>query len=339
MAISVAVFNNKGGVGKTTLTCNLASFIAKNYGKKILIVDCDAQCNSSQLILGENFIEDSAGNEASGIYTIYDLLKPIIHGRVDISSDFEDKISPNNRFKVDILAGHPNFSLVEDVLGGAWHEMRAAQPAGLLKTNWNTQLIEAVGGRYDIIFYDLGPSLGSINRSILIGCSHFVTPMGSDIFSLYGVRNISTWINKWSKVYSDSVKYQLETYDDLSGPIAKDLGIMDGYLGYTVQQYITKAKGGIKRPTAAYESVISRFPDEIFQSMDDFIDEGVKIDDIKLGDIPHLYSLIPLAQSVASPIYDLTYRDGIVGAQIKQKEEYINMIDKIAKNFLRNAGI
>jgi len=49
---SLAMFNNKGGVGKTTLTCNLASYIALEFNKRILVVDCDPQCNSTQLIMG-----------------------------------------------------------------------------------------------------------------------------------------------------------------------------------------------------------------------------------------------------------------------------------------------
>ncbi|MBE4971701.1 ParA family protein, partial [Enterobacter cloacae complex sp. P11RS] len=43
---SVAMFNNKGGVGKSTLTCNLASFIATKFNKRVLVVDCDPQCNT-----------------------------------------------------------------------------------------------------------------------------------------------------------------------------------------------------------------------------------------------------------------------------------------------------
>ncbi|MCE0559120.1 ParA family protein [Motilimonas sp. E26] len=53
--ITLAMFNNKGGVGKTTLTCNVAAFIAQRMKKRVLIVDCDPQCNATQLIMGEEY--------------------------------------------------------------------------------------------------------------------------------------------------------------------------------------------------------------------------------------------------------------------------------------------
>ena len=51
---SVVFFNNKGGVGKTTLACNIAAQFA-GRGLRLLLVDCDPQCNSTQLILSLDF--------------------------------------------------------------------------------------------------------------------------------------------------------------------------------------------------------------------------------------------------------------------------------------------
>ena len=49
----LSVFNNKGGVGKTTLVANLGAELALSFGAKVLVVDADPQCNLTQYVLGE----------------------------------------------------------------------------------------------------------------------------------------------------------------------------------------------------------------------------------------------------------------------------------------------
>ena len=180
------MFNNKGGVGKTTLTCNLAAFSASVKKQRVLVVDCDPQCNASQLIMGEEFATDFYWNSdhQTSTTTIRDILRPIEDGDSDISKEVRPILSSKNRFGVDLLPGHPGFSIVEDRLGAAWHELLGGDIGGIRKNNWNTEFCTNIEDHYDMIFFDLGPSLGSINRSVLIGCDYFVTPMGADIFSI-----------------------------------------------------------------------------------------------------------------------------------------------------------
>jgi cellulose biosynthesis protein BcsQ len=53
-------FNNKGGVGKTTLTGNVAAHFATKLHKQALLIYCDPQCNSTQLLLSDDEIERNA---------------------------------------------------------------------------------------------------------------------------------------------------------------------------------------------------------------------------------------------------------------------------------------
>jgi cellulose biosynthesis protein BcsQ len=343
---SLAMFNNKGGVGKTTLTCNLASYIAIEFGKRVLVIDCDPQCNSTQLIVGvdqaaELYLES---DNAPDITTIRDVLRPIEDGDSSIDPDLQVLSSELNRFKVDLLAGHPHFAIIEDRLGAAWQSLRARDTQGFRQTNWNNSLRESLHDKYDLAVYDLGPSLGSINRSVLMGCEHFLTPLGSDVFSIIGVKNISTWLSSWINDYDHSWTGLLSTaQDDLRTRyhIASRPAILDGYVGYTVQQYITKSYGKERRATKAYESIIGNVDSEIQSALKSYYSPSLRQDSdlAKLGDIPHLYSLVPLAQKRAVPIHGLSSTDGLVGSQFASVRDFRRMIDPIARNLLRNLEI
>jgi cellulose biosynthesis protein BcsQ len=160
--ISISMFNNKGGVGKTTLTCNIASFFARENNQRVLVVDCDPQCNATQLIMGEEFAADfywSSSDKSnigeSNVTTIRDVLQPIEDGDSHISESVNPILSSKNRFGVDLLPGHPGFSIIEDRLGAAWHDLLGGDIGGIRKSNWNTALCEHVKDRYDFVFFDL----------------------------------------------------------------------------------------------------------------------------------------------------------------------------------------
>lgn len=338
--VSIAMFNNKGGVGKTTLTNNIASFISEQRQKRALVVDCDPQCNSTQLLMGEEFSRELYWNNKGdkNVTTISQILQPIEDGDSTISTHIVPILSSQTRFNVDLIPGSPKLSIIEDRLGAAWHELKGGDIGGIRKTNWNTFLLHHLKNNYDFIFYDLGPSLGSINRSVLIGCDYFLTPMGTDIFSILGIRNIAEWLNSWLSLYDNSLSLceqrspgSLDKFQ-----IPKEVNIKNGYIGYTIQQYITKSYGGIRRPTKAYEEIINGVPNEIERSLGSYLKKNLEKDDLKLGDVPHLYSLIPLAQSNSSPLLKLKGSDGLVGSQFKQVQDYEKILNEIVNKLFSN---
>jgi cellulose biosynthesis protein BcsQ len=341
--IALAIFNNKGGVGKTTLTCNLASYFAKQMSKRVLVVDCDPQCNSTQLIMGEEFATSLywSGETPEKLTTIRDILQPIQDGDSDIMADISPIPGSKNRFGVDLIPGHPSFSIIEDRLGAAWHDLQGGDIGGIRRTNWNTHLRSVLDGRYDLVFYDLGPSLGSINRSVLIGCDRFATPMGADIFSILGVRNIAQWLSQWGESYKRGLHVcETNTPGRLKQfPVTQALEIQHGFVGYTMQQYITKSKGGQRRPTKAYEEIIDNVPSQVHDSLGSFFAPGIDDTSAKLGDVPQLYSLIPLAQAVAAPILELQSTDGLVGSQFQQRSQYAAIVKGVAEKLSANLGV
>lgn len=332
---TIAFFNNKGGVGKTTLTCNIAANLAKEKNARVLVIDADPQCNTTQLVLPEStwgplYSDELPSSQSST--TLMNFLSPLEEGDANPLLESAPLTAEENRFGVDLIAGHPRLSLIEDILSAAWKDATAGDLGGLRRTKWLYHVIRYFNDRYDYAFIDVGPSLGALNRSILLECDNFVTPMAADIFSILGVRNIRQWISKWLSTYNTGRELAEK---NVPGAFARhfagdDVRIQDGFIGYTVQQYITKSKEGVRRPTAAFENILNDLPAEIMDSLGHYRDPALSEDDLHLGDVPSMYSLVPLAQSRNCPISELKSSDGLAGGQYKQQEQYVSVIDGVA---------
>jgi cellulose biosynthesis protein BcsQ len=337
---SIVFFNNKGGVGKTTLACNLVSYLNINKGKRVLLIDADPQCNATQAILFDNICEDIYLNNSGGYSTLYDCLRPFDNGEPSINKNITPILGTNNRFKTDIIPGHPKMSIIEDTLSDAWSDLRARDTRGFRMTNWCYDLNESFSDKYDYIIYDVGPSLGALNRSVLLACDYIVTPFGCDIFSLLGIQNIAGWIKSWQSMYDSAISEakvsKPEIFTDYK--IIGDTSSKFRFGGYSIQQYVTKKFKDGPRPVKSYDKIMSEIPDTVHGAMGPLTDNDINNEDLELGHIPFLYSLIPMAQSAKSPIHQLVSADGIVGSQYKQVASYKELMNSISIKLLAIIG-
>jgi len=211
---------------------------------------------------------------------------------------------------------------------------------GARVSNWNTQLLSQLKPHYDLIIYDVGPSLGALNRSILLGVDYFIAPMGCDIFSLIGIENIADWIAQWRSYYDQAYSQVLSRHEttlaEYVGQVRTASSVMARFVGYTVQQYITKTIRDEKRATVAYEAILKQIPKEIASSLGPFVAPPLTVDEVRLGDVPHMFSLVPLAQTAHTPIHKLTGREGLSGGQYQQQRQYQEFIGKLAGSLMRN---
>lgn len=338
----LSFFNNKGGVGKTTLTCNLGAHLALK-GMKVIVVDVDPQCNATILTLGEDraaplYWLDEPSSEREQTTNLWSLLEPIEVGEAGISTKVNPIRKDTNRFGFDLIPGHPRISIIEDRLSQGWRDAIGGDIGGLRKTNWVVTLARALAKSYDLMILDLGPSLGSLNRTALLGSDYFITPMGADIFSILGLRNIASWLREWTTAYYRGVE---NCEHGSPGAVERfglttNLQILHGFAGYTVQAYIAKFKQGEKRPTKAFERVTGSFRGEVRQNLEEFFAPMVDIDRALLGEVPNMYSLIPLAQTANAPIIDLKSSDGLVGSHYSQVRRYVGILDDVTVALMRN---
>jgi cellulose biosynthesis protein BcsQ len=321
---SICVFNNKGGVGKTTLLCNLAAYFSTKRSKKVLVIDCDPQCNATAYMLIEDTLEKIYSKETG---TINDLIKPLRKGKGFLDTPLPIIKSPG--FQVDLIPGDPKFAIAEDFLSRDWVDAIAGQERGLQTTAFVRDLLEKCKD-YDLVFFDVGPSLGAINRAILLSTDFFLIPMSSDIFSIRGLQNIEVAVKTWQ----EDLAQGLRTYKKREGEAYKlhnkELTVRLKFLGYVTQQYTAKTVDGKKQPVKAYEKLIRRVEPGIKKHIIDVFNPGSTLD-YKVGEIPYLQSVVPMSQSVSKPIFSLGSADGVVGAHFEKVRDSLNVFASIGK--------
>lgn len=318
---SIAFFNNKGGVGKTTLLCNVAAYFSIHLRKSVCVVDADPQCNATQYFFSDHVVEELYSKKSS--FTINSIIEPLSSGE-----GYSDKIKVEKapRFGVDVLIGDPKLALTEDLLARDWGDAKAGEIRGIRTSLVFSELLSKLDN-YDFVFFDVSPSLGAINRSILLSADYFVSPMSIDIFSLKAFENISSWIDDWSQ---DWVRGIANTRDKSKIPNLK-YGKAD-FLGYVTQQYLAKRDAtGQRRAVLAYETIRSQI-DAIIRKHNLAENFGSKI--FEIGTVPNLFSLIPMSQSNHVPVFGLSAADGVVGAHFTKVKESKEIFGAVAEEIL-----
>lgn len=318
---AVAFFNNKGGVGKTTLLCNVAAYFAES-GLRVCVVDCDPQCNASQYLFHDEVLEKMLAEPQQ---TIESLFTSLMAGEGHAS---RVPIKRSASFGVDVVCGSPGLSMAEDFLAEEWASLNTQR--GLSSTMVFHRMLLSLRD-YDYVFFDVSPSLGSINRTVLLSSDYFISPISIDIFSLKAFENISQWITKWRSHWDYLVNSpQLNSKNETVTSAKEIKGAK--FIGYVSQQYIAKRdSNGEKRPVKSY--------DEIIQQIDGQIDKHFKgnllpPEPYEIGSIPNLHSLAPMSQSRRKPIFALLASDGIVGAHFAKVKEAREVFGHVSDEIL-----
>ena len=183
---TIAFFNNKGGVGKTTLVYHFTYMLAE-LGYRCLAVDLDPQANLTSIFLDDEKLIEVYDNEYSRP-TILEAIKPLDRGLGDINPATIHQISE----KIGLLAGDLELSMFEDKLSENWGKCNDGDEAAFRIILSFYRIIKEAGTRMnaDFCIIDIGPNFGAINRATLIAADFVVVPMAADLFSLQGLKNL-----------------------------------------------------------------------------------------------------------------------------------------------------
>jgi len=155
------VFNQKGGVGKSTITCNLAA-ISAHRGRRTLVVDLDPQGNSTQYLLGRS------GGEVDT--TLADFFDQTLNFKLNPKKT-TGFVVPSPFEGLDVMPSHPGLEDLQGKLESRYkiYKLRDA--------------LEELAGRYDCIYIDTPPALNFYTRSALIAADGCLIPFDCDEFS------------------------------------------------------------------------------------------------------------------------------------------------------------
>jgi chromosome partitioning protein len=187
VTLRIAVLNQKGGVGKTTTSVNLAAALA-NRGKRVLLVDIDAQSNATTHLglSGKEELEAVSDFIPVPEFTVYDVLKGTKGFREVIIKRSENlHVAPSS-----IL-----LSAADLELGGmVGREL-------LLK-----RAMEQVIGDYDAVIIDCPPALGLLTLNALAAVQQVVIPVQSEYLALHGVRQLLDTVDQVRSIYNPSLR-------------------------------------------------------------------------------------------------------------------------------------
>jgi len=188
VGLVLCVVNQKGGVGKTTTTTNLGAAIATK-GKKVLLIDMDAQSNlTTHLGLGSK--EDPEGlsdTPAAPIpeHTIYDVLKG--------AKNLKDVII-NRSENLDVVPSSLFLSAADLELGGVVGRELILKRA-----------LQSVRNLYDVVIVDCPPALGLLSLNALAAVEKVIIPVQSEYLALHGVRQLLDTIDQVKNIYNPSL--------------------------------------------------------------------------------------------------------------------------------------
>jgi len=214
MGIIISTVNMKGGVGKTTLTVNLATCLAKNHHKKVLVLDLDSQISATlSLISPQEF-----GKIRKTRHTLSNLLDQII--KPNIKHQF-----PIQELVINQLCGIDNLSLIpgdielydEYLVSEMLYEQALTRQETNFAKVWNNferiliqKILAPIKDDYDFIILDCAPGYNLLTRSGIAASNLYLLPARPEPLSLVGIQLLERRIAKLKEAHQNTAPLQLK---------------------------------------------------------------------------------------------------------------------------------
>ena len=317
----IVIYNHKGGVGKTTLTINLA-FALASIGKNVLLVDSDPQCNITSYLIDDLTLDDllDHSDEDQG-ETIWSSVKPLVEATGDVKTI--EPIKQGRR--LFLLPGDIRLSEFEADLNKFWTECLERRTRGFRGVCGLSILVNQVAQAHDIdyVFYDCGPNIGPLNKVILLDSDYFIVPAACDLFSVRALKTLGHTLAGWIK-----------DWDIIASQAPDGLYLLPGrpkFLGYIPQRFRVYRD----EPSSTYRPFFSKIERNVnseilsvFKKEDPALALR-SIRDLRIGEVKDFGPLASAGQSEGRPMWDVS--KGSPAQREEARQVFINIAETIVK--------
>lgn len=214
MAYIISTINMKGGVGKTTLTVNLAACLAKDYQKRVLVVDLDTQISATLSLVPPHDFSKLRKEKRTLKHLVNDFIQPIDQKSLPI----QDIIKPyiGHIKGLDLLPGdleiYDDFMVSEVLHKKALHlgKDNFEQVWTKLEQILVRGILDPVMKDYDFIILDCAPGYNLLTRSALVASDYYLLPAKPEPLSLIGIQLLERRINQLREVYKNENSLDLD---------------------------------------------------------------------------------------------------------------------------------
>ncbi len=311
MVTKVALFNNKGGVSKTTTCFNLGWMLAER-GHRVIMVDADPQCNLTGMVLdlsGEDALEAFYKEDPGR--NLKEALEPAFKSRPRPLQPI-NCVPVSERDGLYLVPGHVALAEDETSLGIAQQLSESLQGLRNLPGSFS-HIFQLTADQYDadFVLIDLSPGLGAINQNLVATADSFIVPCSPDVFSVMAIDSLSRVIPRWIEWARRAS--QLEVLATADYPfVAPDLK----FLGVVVQRFRLRSGKPTKAFAAYFEKLSAAINGALVPALSkngvmlpDESYDAAGMSDYILSEISDFNTLIAISQQQRKPVFTLTQED------------------------------
>jgi len=204
----------KGGVGKTTITVNIATCLAKNHGKKVLVLDLDSQISATLSLMSPVDFAKRRKQRKTFRYLLDQIINPEPEAKFTIGDIIQPEIC--NLTGLNLLPGDIDLYdefLVSEML----HNQSVALGEQDFETIWNRfervlirDILEPIRNEYDFILLDCAPGYNLLTRSALATSDFYILPARPEPLSVVGIQLLERRIAQLKESHEHEAKIDIK---------------------------------------------------------------------------------------------------------------------------------